>query len=79
MVMTSSPLATSQALQASTSSRNGPFQITKIDKSANLIEYKANENYWAGKPKLDGVQIKYIDDLGVALQAYKSGEVDVIG
>ncbi|MBK9714284.1 MAG: peptide ABC transporter substrate-binding protein [Kouleothrix sp.] len=57
---------------------NGPFQITKIDKSANLIEYKPNENYWGGKPKLDGVQLKFIDDLAVALQAYKNGEVDVM-
>ena len=56
---------------------NGPFQITKIDKSANLIEYKANENYWAGKPKIAGVRFQYIEDLAVALQAYKNGEVDV--
>jgi oligopeptide transport system substrate-binding protein len=57
---------------------NGPFQITKIDQSANLIEYKPNENYWAGKPKLAGVQLKFIPDLSVALQAYKSDEVDIV-
>ncbi|MBS1966864.1 MAG: peptide ABC transporter substrate-binding protein [Chloroflexi bacterium SZAS-1] len=57
---------------------NGPWQITTIDKSANLIEFKANENYWAGRPKLDGLQVKYIDDLTVALQAYKNGEVDIM-
>jgi oligopeptide transport system substrate-binding protein len=56
---------------------NGPFQITSIDKSSNLIEFKANENYWQGKPKLDGVQYKYITDLAVALQAYKNGEIEV--
>ncbi len=57
---------------------NGPFQITKIDQSNNLIEFKANENYWAGKPKLDGLQFRYIEDLAVALQAYKNNEVDVM-
>jgi len=57
---------------------NGPFFITKLDKGSNLIEFKANENYWAGRPKLAGVQFKYIGDLGVALQAYKSDEVDMI-
>jgi len=57
---------------------NGTFQITKIDKSSNLIEFKANENYWDGKPKLAGLQFKYIDDLAVALQAYKNNEVDVM-
>jgi oligopeptide transport system substrate-binding protein len=56
---------------------NGPFQITKIDKSSNVIEFKANENYWAGRPKLDGVQYKYITDLAVALQAYKNDEIDM--
>lgn len=57
---------------------NGPFQFTKIDRGANLIEYKANENYWQGRPKLDGVQLKFINDLAVALQAYKNNEVDII-
>jgi len=57
---------------------NGPFQITKIDQAANLIELKPNENYWAGKPKLSSVELKYIPDLSVALQAYKNNEVDII-
>jgi oligopeptide transport system substrate-binding protein len=56
---------------------NGPFQVTTIDKSQNLIEFKANENYWAGPPKLDTIQVKYIDDLAVALQAYQNGEIDM--
>lgn len=57
---------------------NGPFQFDKIDRGANLIEYKANENYWKGRPQLDGVQLKFINDLAVALQAYKNNEVDII-
>jgi oligopeptide transport system substrate-binding protein len=57
---------------------NGPFQITKIDQSANLIEFAPNPNYWAGAPKLPGVEFKFIQDLSVALQAYKNNEVDII-
>lgn len=57
---------------------NGPFQITTIDRGSNLIEFKANENYWAGRPKLDGVQLKTIEDLAVAFEAYKKGELDMI-
>ena len=30
------------------------------------------------KPKIDGVQYRYIEDLAVALQAYKNNEVDVM-
>lgn len=57
---------------------NGPFQLTRIDKAVNLIELKANNRYWQGRPKLDGLQLKFIPDPSVALQAYKSGEVDII-
>ncbi|MFN8502118.1 peptide ABC transporter substrate-binding protein [Kouleothrix sp.] len=57
---------------------NGPWQISSIDKSGNKIEFKANENYWGGKPKLDAVEYTYIQDLTVALQAYKNGEVDIM-
>src|SRR5262245_3834629 len=57
---------------------NGPFQVASIDKASNLITFKANQNYWAGKPKLDTVEFTYIQDLSVALQAYKSNEVDII-
>jgi oligopeptide transport system substrate-binding protein len=65
------------AQNASLQIGNGPFQITKIDKANNLIEFKANQNYWQGRPKLDGVQYRYISDLAVALQAYKRGEIDI--
>ena len=57
---------------------NGPWKMVTMDKSANLIEFAANENYWAGRPKVDRVQFKYIQDLAVALQAYQNGEVDMI-
>ena len=56
---------------------NGPFVMTTADQSQNLIELKANDNYWAGRPKLDGVQLKFIGDLSVALQAYKNNEIDI--
>ena len=56
---------------------NGPWQVTTIDKASNTIEFKPNTNYWAGQPKLGGLQVRFIDDLAVALQAYKNGEVDM--
>jgi oligopeptide transport system substrate-binding protein len=57
---------------------NGPFKVTNIDRGNNLIEYEPNENYWQGRPKLDGVQLRFINDLAVALQAYKNGEIDMV-
>jgi oligopeptide transport system substrate-binding protein len=57
---------------------NGPFQVEVMDKAQNLITFKPNPNYWAGPPKLAGVEFRYIGDLAVALQAYKSDEVDIV-
>jgi oligopeptide transport system substrate-binding protein len=56
---------------------NGPFKITTIDQSRNLIELQANENYWGGQPKLGTVQLMFIGDLSVALQAYQNDEIDI--
>lgn len=56
---------------------NGPWQITKIAKGNNVIAFTANLRYWAGRPKLDGVEFRYIDDSAVALNAYKTGEIDI--
>lgn len=56
---------------------NGPFKFTSIDRSANLMTFAPNENYWAGRPKLDGIEFHFISDPAVALQAYRSGEIDM--
>jgi oligopeptide transport system substrate-binding protein len=57
---------------------NGPFQITSIDDISQELAFVANENYWQGKPQLDGLRLIAIEDLAVALQAYKAGEIDVV-
>ncbi|MCG8346539.1 MAG: peptide ABC transporter substrate-binding protein [Chloroflexales bacterium] len=56
---------------------NGPFQFTNIDIQNQVIEYVANENYWQGRPQLDGVTIRVIEDLTVAFQAYQNNEIDM--
>ncbi|MBX6753796.1 MAG: peptide ABC transporter substrate-binding protein [Thermorudis peleae] len=55
---------------------NGPFQITEIVED-QLIRFKANPNYWAGRPKLDGIDIVYQKESSVALEAYKAGQLDM--
>ncbi|KAB8144970.1 peptide ABC transporter substrate-binding protein [Chloroflexia bacterium SDU3-3] len=56
---------------------NGPFQIVTYDEG-QLAAFKANENYWSGKPKLDGIEFIYQGDTSVALEAYKAGQLDII-
>ena len=56
---------------------NGPFQMTSYQE-AQLVEFKANQNYWGGKPALDGVDFVYQKETAVALEAYKSGQLDIM-
>jgi oligopeptide transport system substrate-binding protein len=56
---------------------NGPFKITEIDEDQQIV-FEANDNYWQGRPKLDGIEYHYINDAAVALEAYRSGDLDIV-
>lgn len=56
---------------------NGPFKVTRLEED-QVASFEANENYWGGKPKLDGFEYVYIKETTVALEAYKSGQLDVV-
>jgi oligopeptide transport system substrate-binding protein len=56
---------------------NGPFQMTEYveEQQVTLV---ANENYWAGRPLLDGIEIVYQGESAVALEAYRAGDLDIM-
>ncbi len=56
---------------------NGPFTITRMEED-QLITLEANENYWEGRPKLDGLEYVYQKDTSVALEAYRAGQIDLM-
>ena len=56
---------------------NGPFQITNIEEDQR-ITFEANENYWGGRPKLDGIEYVYQGDSAIALEAYRTGDLDIV-
>src|SRR5829696_7963595 len=56
---------------------NGPFTITGIDEDQRW-RFAANDNYWQGRPKLDGIEYRYIEDAAVALEAYRAGDLDIV-
>jgi ABC-type oligopeptide transport system substrate-binding subunit len=56
---------------------NGPFKITDIQEDQK-ISFAANDDYWQGRPKLDGIEYVYVKDAAVALQAYQSGDLDIV-
>lgn len=57
---------------------NGPFTVTRIDEDQRW-SFAANDRYWQGRPLLDGIDYVYVGDPAVALEAYRAGDLDIIG
>jgi oligopeptide transport system substrate-binding protein len=43
-----------------------------------LIVFEANERYWAGRPRVDRLEYVFVADSGVALEVYRTGDLDMI-
>jgi oligopeptide transport system substrate-binding protein len=56
---------------------NGPFKVTGIQEDQEWT-FEANDNYWQGRPKLDGIDYVYVEDAAVALEAYRAGDLDIV-
>lgn len=56
---------------------SGPFQIVEY-KPKELIRLKANPNYFDGAPKVDELLYVYYSSPDAAVQALRSGEVDIL-
>lgn len=66
------------ALKPDTYVSNGPFKMSEW-KEKESITFVKNENYWdAENVKLKTLEVKLIDDQITYLNAFKSGEIDVI-
>ena len=55
----------------------GPFSFVAYQKDA-LIRYKANSDYYAGKPKIDNLVFSITTDPAVRAQKLKAGECDIM-
>jgi peptide/nickel transport system substrate-binding protein len=56
---------------------SGPFVISSYDKTAG-VTLKSNPNYWQGKAKIAGITYVPYKNTDAAVQALKTGEVDVV-
>lgn len=54
----------------------GAFKFDKIVPGES-VQFVANDNYWKGKPKLDGVLVKVVPSSSISV-AIKSGEYDIV-
>ena len=53
----------------------GPFRVTQWEQS-NFIEMRAFDNYFEGRPQLDRVLVRIIENRESALQEYRAGGLD---
>ena len=56
---------------------SGPFTVASYDKAAG-VTMKSNPYYWQGKAKIDGITYAPYKNSDAAVQALKTGEVDLI-
>ena len=56
---------------------NGPFTVTSIAEDQEWT-FAASDSYWQGRPILDGIDYVYVDDAAVALEAYRTGDLDIV-
>lgn len=56
----------------------GPFTFESIDKEADTAYFKANPDYFEGKPSIDRIVWKHYRTVDSAIMALKKGEIDVI-
>ena len=55
----------------------GPYEFV-LWRKGDQIKFKANPNYWAGKPKFDNVIFRVLSNNATRTAAILSGEVDLI-
>ena len=53
----------------------GAFVVEKVVPGES-VQYVANENYWQGRPKLDGVIVKVVPPSSIS-KAFEAGEYDL--
>jgi oligopeptide transport system substrate-binding protein len=55
----------------------GPFVLSRYTKGGQ-VSLTANPDYYAGKPKLDGIERPIILDGGTRFSSYEAGELDIV-
>lgn len=55
----------------------GGFKFSKVDVDS-IVTMVANDLYYEGRPKLDGIERPYAGDAATRLAMYKSGEADLV-
>ncbi|HEX7998102.1 MAG TPA: ABC transporter substrate-binding protein [Pyrinomonadaceae bacterium] len=55
----------------------GPFKFAAYDRSQQIVDMVANENYWNGAPPIKKLRVRVISDANTVQAEFKSGRVDL--
>ncbi|MCZ2404322.1 ABC transporter family substrate-binding protein [Paenarthrobacter sp. Z7-10] len=58
---------------------NGPFMVSKVDTTGQVVTLTPNPKWWGQKPKLDTIIVKTIESQDSLAQAFANKEVDAMG
>lgn len=75
--MIAPPKATLEEGFAAAPVGSGPYKFVEWDRG-NSIKLEANADYWGGKPEIDSVTYRFIEESGTRMSALMAGEVDLI-
>lgn len=56
---------------------SGPYKFVSWDRG-NVIKLEANDDYWEGRPSIDGVTYRFVEESGTRMSSLLAGEVDLI-
>ncbi len=56
----------------------GAFILDSFDPTTFVVKYKRNENWWAGVPNFETVELRGFGDIGTAVTAMTARQVDII-
>lgn len=55
----------------------GPYTLGSYDKAAGIVNFKANDNYWAGKPAIKNIEMRLFKNQDTMMMALQNGEIDL--
>lgn len=58
---------------------NGPFEVSKVDTTGQVVTLTPNPKWWGQKPKLDTIIVKTIESQDALAQAFANKEIDAMG
>jgi len=55
----------------------GAYIFDSYDKAAGIVNFKANEVYWAGKPAIENIEMRLFKNQDTMMMALQNGEIDL--